>query len=67
MVAVSVAAWGLFMANVTIRRQRKAVAGPKRESREESRGASLVQSAPVPVPEPVPVPVPVAVAAPLTL
>lgn len=49
-VAVSVAAWGLFMANVTIRKQRKAAsAAEKREHPthgEESRGAGVADTAP---------------------
>ncbi len=50
-VAVSVAAWGVFMANVTIRRQRKAVSGADTRQHpaqgEEARGAALVQPTPV--------------------
>lgn len=50
-VAVSVAAWGLFMANVTIRRQRKAAADARTHpaAGEDARGAAATESqAPAP-------------------
>ena len=41
-VAVSVAAWGLFMANITIRRQRQAASTREHPAAgEESRGAEI--------------------------
>ena len=46
-VAVSVAAWGLFMANLTIRRQRKAAGGAEtRESPAKGEGAALATGTP---------------------
>ena len=46
-VAVSVAAWGLFMANLTIRRQRKAAgAAETRESPAKGEGAALATGTP---------------------
>jgi cytochrome b6-f complex iron-sulfur subunit len=50
LVAVSVVAWALFMVNVTVRRQRKAVAGADTREHpaagEESLGAQVVQTTP---------------------
>lgn len=50
LVAVSVVAWALFMVNVTVRRQRKAVGGATTREHpaagEESRGAAVVQTSP---------------------
>lgn len=50
LVAVSVVAWALFMVNVTVRRQRKAVSGAGTREHpaagEESGGAGVVQTSP---------------------
>ena len=50
-VALSVLAWGLFMANVTIRRQRKARAGETSREHPAAAGPEPVQSSAEPTPE----------------
>ena len=62
-IAVSVAAWALFMANLTIRRERQAVAASKAQAAEAGGGATPAQAsapgqtqAPAPTPKPAPEP-----------